>query len=229
MEMRPYIVVVKEKMLQADKTYKGHVILSYTIKYPQFISDRFHLILNKLNIFYRTKALMYEKSNISNLFQMAMVEYEYSVAHNYPIRAFEAFTAYKTTYNRNCAISLYFDQYEYTGGAHGITVRSSDTWHLIKSKKLELQEFFPYQQDYRSYIIDHIIKEIEGQIAEGNNIYFENYKQLVQENFKENSFYLTNDGLVIYYQQYDIAPYSSGIVEFTIPYSSRGATPPNCY
>lgn len=227
--MKPYIVVVKEKMLQEDRIYKEHVILSYTIKYPYFISDRFNLILNKLNIYYRTKALMYEKTNIANLYQMAMVEYEYAVANNFPIRPFEAYTTFTVTFNRNCAISLYFDQYEYTGGAHGITIRSSDTWHLQKSKKIELKELFPFHDDYKTYIINTINKQITEQIAQGNNIYFENYTQLVQETFKENSFYLTSSGVVIYFQQYDIAPYSSGIVEFTIEYLSGGAVPPSCY
>jgi hypothetical protein len=171
---------------------------------------------------------MYERSNIMNLYQMAMVEYEYSVANNYPIHQFEAYVDYFITYNQNCVLSLYFDQYEYAGGAHGLTVRYSDTWNLPKSKRIELADLFPHRSNYRDYVIQAINKQIENAVAEESSMYFENYVQLVNENFKTNNFYLTKEGLVIYFQQYDIAPYASGIPTFVIPYGPGGAIPPKC-
>lgn len=202
--------------------------MQYTIKYPKFISEKYQTLVNKLNSLYRTKALMYERSNIMNLYQMAMVEYEYSVANNFPVRQFEAYVDFTVTYNQNCAISLYFDQYEYAGGAHGLTVRYSDTWNLQKSKRIDLNELFPSKINCRDYVIDTINHQIENEITSGSNSYFENYSELVNENFKVNNFYLTNEGVVVYFQQYDIAPYASGLPTFLIPYSPHGAVPPKC-
>jgi hypothetical protein len=223
-----YQIIVREKVLQQDMYYKNNNIMKYTIKYPQFISETYQTLANKLNSLYRTKAVMYERSNIMNLYQMAMVEYEYSVANNYPIRQFEAYVDYYITYNQNCVLSLYFDQYEYAGGAHGLTVRYSDTWNLPKSKRIELSELFPHRAHYRDFVIQIIDKQIECQMAEEGSMYFENYAQLVNENFKTNNFYLTREGLVIYFQQYDIAPYASGLPTFVIPYGPCGAIPPKC-
>jgi hypothetical protein len=171
---------------------------------------------------------MYERSNVMNLYQMAMVEYEYSVANNYPIHQFEAYVDYTITYNQNCYLSLYFDQYEYAGGAHGLTVRYSDTWDLPKSKRVELAEMFPHRTHFREFIIETIDKQIETEIQTGNAMYFENYAQLVNENFKANNFYLTKDGVILYFQQYDIAPYAAGIPTFLIPYGPGGAMFPRC-
>jgi len=159
---------------------------------------------------------------------MAMVEYEYSMANNFPIRLFEAYVDFFVTYNQNCAISLYFDQYEYAGGAHGLTLRYSDTWNLQKSKRIDLNELFPHKSNYKEYIIDLINQQIGIEIANGNNPYFENYSQLINENFKANSFYLTKEGVAIYFQQYDIAPYATGLPTFVIPYTPQGAVPPKC-
>jgi hypothetical protein len=223
-----YQLIVREKVLQQDMYYKNNIIMRYTIKYPKFISETYQTLANKLNALYRTKAVMYERSNIMNLYQMAMVEYEYSVANNYPIRQFEAFVDYFITYNQNCFLSLYFDQYEYAGGAHGLTVRYSDTWNLPKSKRMELAEFFPHRTHYRDFVIQTINKQIENEMSEEGAMYFENYTQLVNENFKINNFYLTKEGLVIYFQQYDIAPYASGLPTFTIPYGPGGAMLPRC-
>ena len=55
-------------------------------------------------------------------------------------------------------------------------------------------------------------------MAGGNPIYFEDYCKLVLDSFNPEQFYLVPRGntydLVIYFQQYDIAPYSTGIPTF---------------
>ena len=223
-----YSVIVREKVLQQDMYYKNYNIMQYTIKYPKFISDTYQTIACKLNSLYRTKAVMYEKSNIMNLYQMAMVEFEYSVANNFPIRQFEAFVDFTVAYNQNCLVSLYFDQYEYAGGAHGMTVRYSDTWNLEKSKRLELGEFFPHKNNYREYVLEVIDQQIEYDIANEEAMYFEDYEKLKKENFKANNYYITKEGVVVYFQQYDIAPYAAGLPTFTIPYGPGGVVLPRC-
>jgi hypothetical protein len=62
-------------------------------------------------------------------------------------------------------------------------------------------------------------KKIVAQIMESPDIYFDNYEELVEQTFNENSFYFTPEGVVIYFQLYHIAPYSSGIREFLLPYN----------
>ena len=105
------------------------------------------------------------------------------------------------------------DQYEYTGGAHGppqgVTNLNLQKCGLVKPALVQCPP------DCRDYI-----QEMEAQIAKHPDIYFENYRELIRETFNENSFYCTPRGIVVYYQQYDIAPYASGIREFEIPYSN---------
>lgn len=48
-------------------------------------------------------------------------------------------------------------------------------------------------------------------------IYFEDYRKLLQDTFNANSFYIQPGRVVIYYQQYDIAPYSTGLPKFYVP------------
>lgn len=226
--MSGYQVIIREKIIQQDMYYKNQIVMKYTIKYPQFISAYFYTVSDKLNSYYRTRAHMYEKSNVMNLYQMATVEHEYSMANDFPFRQFEAYIAYVVPYNQNCAVSLYFDQYEYAGGAHGLTTRTSDTWNMQKSKKIQLSDLFPHKSNVgeyvTSYITEHIVKSAEGEKSQ----YFEDYEKLVKDNFKAGSFYLTKEGVVIYFQQYDIAPYAVGLPEFLIPYTPVGATAPKC-
>ena len=106
----------------------------------------------------------------------------------------------------------------FLGGAHGNTKREGQNWNLQTGRQIALKDLFP---DNPYYIID-ILKEINHQIASqienGENQYFDNYCQLVQENFRLENFYIVSEGVIIFFNQYEIAPYSSGIPTFKINY-----------
>lgn len=203
-------IVISEEM-----QYEGVTVLNYKIEYPEFIAGNYPKAIGEINLYYKDKALALQKTFRTKLYQMAVTQYLYDVKNGFPVIAYEALQTFEVTYNKACIISLYFDNYEFTGGAHGLTTRSSDTWNLQTRQILKLSELFECLFSYRSYII----KKIIAQIKKNPDIYFDNYAELVEQNFNPDSFYSTKDGLVIYFQQYDIAPYSSGIREFLLPYN----------
>lgn len=221
-------VNVKANQLKGDMEYKGQKLLTYTINYPQFSSERFRNFANKLSAYYKAEAVLYKKYHVAKLFQMSIDDYEYAISNNFPVRPYEVLTVYTITHNNNCVLSLYFDRYEYTGGAHGMTTRSADTWNLKSGRRMDLSEFFPGKKDYTSYIIAEINKQTAKDIADNNNIYFEDVNDLVKENFNEKNFYIVPEGVVIFFQHYEIAPYSSGIRTFLIPFQEGGAVPVGC-
>jgi len=222
-----YQVQAEEIIIKKDLYHNKILLLSYTIQYPQFSSERFQMTLSRINRYYKAKATAQQLYFEHKLFRMAIEQYEDAIKNGFPVRKFEAFVAYTMTYNQNCAISLFFDRYEYTGGAHGNNEQYSDTWNLQSGVQMKLSRLFA-NQNYKTYIIRMINLQIAEQIANGTNQYFENYSELVTQYFNEDSFYLTPQGVAIYFQQYEIAPYSSGIPTFLIPYSNGYATPPRC-
>lgn len=209
------IVSVNKKVLKDELKYNGETLLTYQIEYPEFKSSFYQMSLVVINRFYKTKALEFQKYCETELFNMAIEQYNDDIKNNFPVRVFEAILVYKITYSASCIISLYFDRYEFTGGAHGNTIRDSQTWNLQKCDMIKLSQLFRCSIDYKPYILGIV----EEQIKKNPDIYFENYDELISETFNENSFYCTPKGIVVYYQQYDIAPYSSGIREFLIPYT----------
>ena len=100
-----------------------------------------------------------------------------------------------------------------------MTVRESDNWNVQDGKKLTLGDFFPSCADYEKLIKKEIVRQIEIQHKKNPNTYFENYKELVEQNFKADNYYIKTEPcqLVFYFQQYEITPYSTGIPEFAIP------------
>ena len=221
-------IIVKTNTFSDRMYYNRTPVLSYKINYPLIIAPEFDDAALRISLLYKADARYYKHYCRTQLYKMAVEDYLNSIQNGYPVREYEAQQVFEVTYKKDCTLSLYFDRYEYTGGAHGNTTRRSDTWNLQSGERIALAQLFPESMDYRTYLIKTIVKQIADEIAGGQNPYFENYEENVTNFFNENNFYLTPNGLVIYFQQYEIAPYASGIREFTIPYSSKGPFQPSC-
>lgn len=124
---------------------------------------------------------------------------------------YEAFANYDVEYNNNNFLSILTTNYQYTGGAHGMTFKIPYNFDLKTNKELKLSDLFKDSYDYKKIIDDTVRKEI----AKHKDYYFNNGEDF--KGIKENQdYYITNDGIVVYFGLYEIAPYSSGIREFLI-------------
>jgi len=203
-------------------------LLKLQVSYLQINLNYNMLAKNRINKFYKREACNFIHLTATEIRKTAIETYLYAKKNNYPFFSYEAIMNYTVTLNAACKLSTYTDKYQYTGGAHGNTLRSSSNWNLNTGLNIKMEELFYNNEDFVPLIIDQIIKIAEKQIIQDSNIYFENYKELIVNNFNPNNFYLTPIGITIFYQQYEVAPYSSGIIEFHIPYNDLGLSYPRC-
>lgn len=211
---------IEKRELKDELKYEGTVVLTYKIEYPEIVSSDYTLGQNIFNKCNKDKALSYENYVKTQLYRNAIELYKYNSENNYPIMVYEIVTDFTVTYDEDTILSLYFDAYEFSGGAHGNTIRSSQSWDLASCVILPLYYFYPNNPYFILDILRNISEQIRVEIQEGVSQYFDDYCQLVLESFNPENYYLTKDSIVIYFQQYDIAPYSSGIPVFNIPYVS---------
>jgi hypothetical protein len=134
--MKNDFITAKKKILKNDLKWNGVTLLSYKIEYPEFHSVRFPRCLPVVNRFYRNKALEYKRYCETDLFSMAVEQYKDDIKNDFPVRVFEAVQACEVTCLCSCIISLYLDRYQYTGGAHGNTIRQSD----LEPAKMQIAE-----------------------------------------------------------------------------------------
>lgn len=111
--------------------------------------------------------------------------------------------------NKN-TFSIVQQGYMYTGGAHGITTTLAKTFNLKTGAQYSLADLFD-KDNYVQELNVIIRKEIINRGKQ--NVYHFNGLQNDQQ------FFVTKEGLFILFQQYEIAPYSEGIINFFIPYS----------
>lgn len=209
---------ITNKILTDTMLHQDIPVLTYTIHYPHFITTCSHTSAMQVNNFYRYQSKQKEDYCRTVLYKDAVDQAMYATDNKFPFHSYEFLSTYQITYNENCVTSLFTDQYTYLGGAHGNTVRDSQTWDFQTGNQLSLSDFFPNSPTFTDFIIEDINKQITERQKENPSTYFEDFPSLVRGNFNIEGFYVTPDGIVIYYQQYDIAPYSTGIPEFFFPF-----------
>ena len=205
--------------MQDVMKYNGETVLRYRIEYPVFRAAG--PASQKLNRYYKQLAEHNRHSIRSEMYCRAVRQYRYAVHNEIPMPVYEAQTDCVITEQADCIASLYMDRYEYTGGAHGITVRTSQTWNVPMACRFRLDRLLGQCNDPKHYLFE----QIQSRIAENPENYFDDAPTLAIKTFDPSQFYCTPQGLVIYYQPYDIAPHSSGIPEFFFPYSALVCDP----
>jgi hypothetical protein len=133
----------------------------------------------------------------------------------YPVHTYQAFSRVQKGYSNGQFLSLYVDYYSYTGGAHGFTDRRAYNIDLNNGQDLALSDLFTTNYDYTSVINEFIAEQIKtnpGNFFEGD-MGFTGIDE-------QQSYYIKDGNLVIYFGLYEIAPYAAGIQEFKIPLKS---------
>lgn len=129
---------------------------------------------------------------------------------------------YAVKYNKQPYFSILFQNSQDTGGAHPMTVRNAITYDMTTGKALNLTDILKGDQ---AAIEQLILDGFTAQIKAIPEKFYPEAEKNLQEGIaaKSYGFYLTDTGLTIYFQVYDIAPYAAGFQEYTIPFNQTDA------
>lgn len=126
---------------------------------------------------------------------------------------FETYFNYRVTYQKGDMLSVVLNDYQYYGGAHGSDRQISHTFDLKTGAEYKLDDLMKSGSGYKDYINKCVKADITKSDLAGAQL-------TVFESIADNqSYYLSDKGIVVYFQQYEYFPYAAGIVEFTLPYA----------
>lgn len=110
------------------------------------------------------------------------------------------------------------EQSEYTGGAHGsysLVYTNIDLNELVTLSEEDI--FVP---DYYRPLTEKIIHNLMNQynVSEPDSLLMHGFFT-IDDIVPNNNFYLNDEGINYAFNQYEIAPYSMGVIKVTVPYS----------
>jgi len=114
---------------------------------------------------------------------------------------------------RYLVVNFYGDWYG--GGAHGGYTLTADVFNLQTGEKLTLEDFVRVKRDYAK-----INALAEAYLRENEVDTFSETFDIRET--PPSSFTVTQDSLVLIYNQYEIAPYAAGTIEIPLPFAALG-------
>ncbi len=176
------------------KDYKSANIIQKSSTYPAITQSTSPILENRINRLIREEALSMlptERYRGLNIISTA--------------------SKYDITVNKNEILSILLENYYYPENmANGITIVKGITLNLITGRSYRLKDLFRQNTNFKEYIDRILIRQIE-----------ENEIPLIDEYpgiSGRVEFYLSEDSLVIIYQEYQLTPGYYGPLEFKIPY-----------
>lgn len=195
-------VVTKEEHITGDR-------LNMELKYPQLSGLANHQVQTELNLFFQKIAIRARVQGLKCAGSLTLESSGSSVQC-------ETYLTYKVTYNQNGLLSVVFSNYQFSGGAHGSTIQSSYTFDMQNGQELKLGDIIKTDATTIAFINWSIKEEIERRVAKNDLFVLQPFESIGENPY----FYLSEEGLVFYFQQYEYFPYAAGIQEFTIPFSA---------
>lgn len=122
-------------------------------------------------------------------------------------------TSYEVEYNNNGKLSILLFDYMYTGGAHGLTIVTTYNFNLKTGKPYTMNNILTSNAKYTK-----VTKYAKNYMLKHPDIFFTDDFMLDDFKVNKNSqFYFTSNGIYLIFQQYEVAPYSSGHPTIKIP------------
>ncbi|SMC78536.1 protease inhibitor I42 family protein [Papillibacter cinnamivorans] len=184
--------------------------LKTTLQYPVISGLEDTAVQDAVNEVFRKAADDAQKEGIDNAAALEPVREEYPDFQN----TCETYFNYRVKYNRCGLLSVTLDDYQYAGGAHGSTLRTSYTFDLRTGEQLSLGDLMAEGSGYFSAISKTVRSEIDRRVQAGLLYELEPFQTISDSQ----DYYLSNSGLTVYFQQYAYFPYAAGIQEFTVGY-----------
>jgi hypothetical protein len=115
-------------------------------------------------------------------------------------------------------VSIVFTEYEYTGGAHPNSWYTTFTFDLANEKQLSLADMLVDGDATLEVIAPLVQAQLTTMLGELSDVsWIEQGAAPTPENYA--SFTLTDDGLLILFPAYQVAPYVAGPQLVTLPYA----------
>ena len=200
-------------------------VLTAAVSLPEPVpaADR---ISRRIRRYYQLQCRSFLRYCEAYLLPLAAAEYRAALAAGQPLPRLHAELTSQVTYNEGGLWSLYTQSREQGPGGQTALLRRGDTWDLASGYPVALSALFPRRSGWRRRLLEAVEAEAAQRTAAGVSQYHEGVRRRLRQYFNPQNFYLTGEGLAVFYPMYAIAPAMEGIPVFTIPYGRGGPALP---
>lgn len=114
-------------------------------------------------------------------------------------------------------VSVLLKKYIHLGGVHGNTIYKAVNFDLNSAQSVDMQYVVGApKEEYTPFIKDIILTQMRN---DPEQPYFSIEDGALDETFDDTQFLISESGIIVFFQEYDIAPFVAGYRSFEIPYN----------
>ena len=114
-------------------------------------------------------------------------------------------------------LSLFFTDYTFAGGVHGYAFHWAANFDTLTGKELTLADLGK-DDDFLAAAADRLF-DVAGSAEYLMYGFFDGYRETLPTLLRDGNWYFSDEGLAVIANAYEIAPYASGTIEFTLPWA----------
>ncbi|MFT8872276.1 MAG: DUF3298 and DUF4163 domain-containing protein [Sporolactobacillus sp.] len=145
-------------------------------------------------------------------------KYKQQYAHDQFISASGAYYAHTqpaVRFNAHCRLSVSFTDETYTGGAHGMHKETVYNYRLKDGKRLALGDVVHGKKEWQKLNASLKQQMVDLKKQGRYDFFLESFKGVDPE---RTQFFFSPGGITIVFQEYEVAPYSNGIIHLKVPF-----------
>lgn len=211
--------------IHREWTEAGIPVLHAAVSLPEPV-PALNAVCRRIRRYYRLQGRAFIRYCQKFLLPLAQEEARAALAESRPLPEFRAELTYQVTYNAHGFWSLYTQVREHTQSGPDFLLRRGDTWDLNSGYPAALGDFFPRRSGWKRQLFAHTEQEALRRQRAGISRYRESLRGDLRRRFSARNYYLTEEGITLFYPMFAIAPAQEGIPVFTLPYGEGILFPP---
>ena len=195
--------------------YNGEPVLSYSLCRPVFPKDG---PTARLERYFAQMARGWQERWEKVLYQRACAALCAAREASRPFESWQARLEFTVTWWEEPLLSLYLDARERTSVRRPVISRQGETWNCATGWPRTLRSFFPPgDHHWRSRVIRQLQESALERLDSGESLLDPDCAHTLSRAYDPERFYLTEQGLAIFYPLYLLGPFAEGLPTFTIP------------
>ncbi len=197
---------IEETVKADDET----VVINAKANYPEIENPGNSIYITKMNESFQANAEKAVKDFIAEAGEGAKALYAEKGAEFLP---YEFSVDYRIPYDKSGKLSVVYITFQDTAGAHPNTVVTSEVYDFTSGSVMDLSDITVISPNQINKLAEEAFM---AQIKAEPEKFLEDAKTTLSGALKDAGYYLTDDGLCVYFNPYVISPYVSGVVSVNL-------------